>query len=120
LDSGGLRFRRHQRLLAAREFRAVLAARCRSQDHHFTVYARGNGLADARLGLTVSRKVSPKAVVRNRLKRLIRESFRHHRPALAGLDLVVVARPPAAALAGAGVADVLLRHWTRLGTRCRR
>ena len=45
-----------------------------------------------RLGITVSRKVGP-AVIRNRVKRLVREAFRLHRHELpAGLDLVVVAR----------------------------
>jgi ribonuclease P protein component len=45
-----------------------------------------------RLGVTVSRRVGP-AVVRNRVKRLVREAFRLHRHELpTGLDLVVVAR----------------------------
>lgn len=35
---------------------------------------------------------------RNRLKRLIRESFRHRQNDLAGLDVVVMARPTAAAV----------------------
>ena len=49
-----------------------------------------------RLGLAVSRKVSPSAVVRNRIKRVLRDAFRHRRAALAPLALVVVARPAAA------------------------
>ena len=49
-----------------------------------------------RLGLAVSRKVDPNAVGRNRIKRLLRDSFRHCRHALADGDYVVVARPGAA------------------------
>lgn len=46
----------------------------------------------ARLGIAVSRRVG-KAVARNRLKRWIREWFRHERSRLrSDLDLVVVAR----------------------------
>src|SRR3954452_2517335 len=49
-----------------------------------------------RLGVTVSKKVG-NAVLRNRVKRWIRDCYRRRRPEFpAGLDLVVVARPPAA------------------------
>ncbi len=54
--------------------------------------SRPDGSPDPRLGLTVSRKVGG-AVVRNRVKRRVREWFRHSRKALpAGVDLVVIAR----------------------------
>ncbi len=49
-----------------------------------------------RLGVTVSKKVGG-AVLRNRVKRWIRDCYRRRRPEFpSGLDLVVVARPPAA------------------------
>lgn len=63
--------------------------------------------AGPRLGITVSRKVG-NAVVRNRVKRRIREWFRRERSALEErADLVVIARPPAAGLAGRAVAQEL-------------
>lgn len=49
----------------------------------------------ARLGLAVSRKVDPRAVARNRIKRALREEFRRRRAELAPGAYVVVARPPA-------------------------
>ena len=52
--------------------------------------------APACLGLAVSRKVDPHAVGRNRIKRVLRDSFRHHRTELLGGDYVVVARVGAA------------------------
>jgi ribonuclease P protein component len=51
-----------------------------------------------RLGLAVSRKVGT-AVTRNRVKRLVRDCFRMHKGALAGMDVVVIGRPEAARLA---------------------
>ena len=62
-----------------------------------------------RLGITVSRKVG-NAVVRNRVKRKIREWFRAGRAPLgAGVDLVVIGRAAAAGLAQEGVANELAR-----------
>ncbi len=56
----------------------------------------GGGATPARLGVTVSKKVG-KAVVRNRVKRWVRECYRRSKTiAPPGLDLVVVARPSAA------------------------
>lgn len=56
----------------------------------------GDAAAPARLGLTVSRRVGG-AVVRNRVKRRVREWFRtHHAIFPKGKDCVVVARPAAA------------------------
>ncbi|MGH8083714.1 MAG: ribonuclease P protein component [Lysobacter sp.] len=68
-----------------------------------------------RLGLAVSRKVDPNAVGRNRIKRVLRETFRHHRTALADGDYVVVARVGAARLSGAQVSDAFLNLLRRAG-----
>lgn len=68
-----------------------------------------------RLGLAVSRKVDPDAVGRNRIKRALRETFRHHRTALADGDYVVVARVGAARLSGAQVGEAFLNLLRRAG-----
>jgi len=106
------RMRRHGRRLASKNFtlslaprdEALITARHRSGGHH---------PSKTRLGMAVSRKVG-NAVVRNRVKRAIREWFRHSREAVPpDTDLVVIARRGARELAtgeiGAELAGLLAR-----------
>ena len=69
-----------------------------------------------RLGLAVSRKVDPRAVGRNRIKRVLREAFRHARSQLLPADYVVVARSSAARLDNAGLRIALSQLLQRAGT----
>ena len=55
-----------------------------------TMFTRDREAASPRLGIAATRKMGP-AVERNRAKRLVRELFRHHKPA-GGVDVVVVPR----------------------------
>ena len=109
---------RSERLLHSEDYRTTIAKRCRSDDQLFTVYASKRPTGGARLGITVSRRVSTKAVRRNRLKRRIRESFRYHKRPLAGLDLVVIARHEANENERLQVDQSLLGHWTRVREKC--
>lgn len=111
----GRGFGRGERLTDPREYERVFARAERSRDRYFTVLARRGDAPVARLGLAVSRRVDKRAVQRNRLKRLIRESFRHHKPVVAGLDMVVIARPAAAAADNPTLFRALATHWARLG-----
>jgi ribonuclease P protein component len=113
------RLAREQRLLNAAQFGLVFRHRCQSRDGGFAVYGRRNGLDLARLGLAVSRRVSRSAVVRNRIKRQIREAFRHEAPGLAGLDVVVVAHTAAAGMTNEELRAAIQRHWQRVTAKCR-
>jgi len=106
------RFRRAERLRKGRDYRRLAACGRRVQSDTFVVFLLRReitGAGGVRLGITVSGRVGG-AVVRNRLKRLVREWFRQAKASLPGdLEVVVIARPGAAALDRAGVAGELSR-----------
>jgi len=82
--------RPRQRLRKPRDFREVYRARARAADGRLVVYARANGADVTRLGLSVGKRCG-NAVVRNRIKRLLREAFRRARLEFpCGYDVVVV------------------------------
>jgi ribonuclease P protein component len=68
----------------------------------------------ARLGLAISKKQARRAIDRNRLKRLIRETFRRSRDELPGVDLVVMARAVALGVDNRRLTASLQRHFQRL------
>lgn len=101
---GPLGFPRDARLRRKAEFNLTFRQGRRVPGRHFIFYWVERDTPGAKLGLAVSRKVG-NAVVRNRVKRYLREFYRTHRPALLkDVYLVVVARPSAAHLDYAGCA----------------
>ncbi|WP_336334233.1 ribonuclease P protein component [Pseudomonas putida] len=86
-------FSREKRLLTPRHFKAVFDSPTgKVPGKNLLILARENGLDHPRLGLVIGKKSVKLAVQRNRLKRLMRDSFRLHQHMLAGLDIVIVAR----------------------------
>ena len=107
------RFSSRQRLHTPKEFGRVFADPIRSTDRYFTVLARSTASDVARLGLTISRRVAKRAVDRNRLKRIARESFRQQL-ALPTWDFVVLAKPGADSTEPKALRESLDRHFERL------
>lgn len=110
------RFPRSARLHEKADFQRLFARSDKIVDQCFTVRYRCNQLSHARLGLAVSRRTSKCAVERNRIKRVVRESFRRHRRRLPGLDVIVISRSSAAGRGNKELFSSLIRHWNRLET----
>ena len=85
----------------------------RSRDKLFTVLARPNDEDIARLGLAISKKHCRRATARNRIKRIIRESFRAQQEQLSGIDVVVINQPGATTASNDAIRESLDRHWRR-------
>lgn len=102
------RFPRAARVRAKAEFARVFEAGKRKAEPDLALHWLEDG-TPARLGLAVSRKVDPRAVVRNRIKRALRETFRQLRPRLRPGAYVVVARRGAAQTDAAALGACLQR-----------
>jgi ribonuclease P protein component len=111
-------FPRQARLTRGVEYRGVFANAQRHADRYFTILVAPCDTGSVRLGLAVSKRSTPRAVDRNRLKRLIRETFRHQRQNLPGADIVVMVRPIACHTNNATLTTALDRLWQRISKQC--
>ena len=88
-----LSFPKNKRIVTNKQFKAVLARNLRVSDGLLTLFVAKNDCDYPRLGISVSNSCGG-AVVRNRLKRLLREAFRQSRDRIpAGLDYLVMISP---------------------------
>jgi len=117
-DDDGVGFPRCARLSGPAVFAKVFARPAKSSDRYFTVLACPNGLNYPRLGMAISRKIARSAVARNRIKRIVRESFRHCQFQLGGMDWVVMGRSDTAQQENAVLFASLRRHWQRIASSC--
>lgn len=115
------RFPRQLRLLSSDDFQQVFkCTEYRSVDERLTVLAKKNNLGYARMGLAISKRMIKTAVGRNRVKRQVRESFRQHQQALAGLDIVVLSRNGAPQASNSELTESLQTHWQRVAKQLAR
>jgi len=119
INSSTERFTRSSRLINANEYANVFAQACKQSNKHFTLLSRHNELGVARLGLAIAKKQLRLAVARNRIKRLVRESFRHHQELLSGFDIVVLTRRSVQDCTNQDILSQLEQQWQKLVTRCK-
>ena len=111
-----MKFSRQSRLLKPAEFKFVFQQPVRSGDECFRVLARKNTKQQHRLGMAISKKTCSTAVGRNRIKRVIRESFRTRMSAAAeqSLDIVVMPTASATQQSNKTLDESISAHWRRL------
>ncbi|MGH9774065.1 MAG: ribonuclease P protein component [Candidatus Acidiferrales bacterium] len=104
-----LRYPRSCRLLATADFEAVYRHGRRRAGRSFAVFCRPNGRDLSRFGMSVKKALGG-AVVRNRIRRRIREILRIHRPEIAsGWDIVIHPRTSVASADFSALAQELLQ-----------
>ena len=108
-------FGRKLRLITASDFKAVFGqADYKVSCAQLLILAINNGDETPRLGMVIAKKHVRLANSRNRLKRLIRESFRRHQQLLGGLDIVILARSGADSLDNESFTRLLEKLWQDL------
>ena len=110
-----LAFGKSLRLLDSSDFQAVFDnAPFRASHQFFLILTRPNSFTHPRLGLVIAKKHIRLAVQRNRIKRLIREEFRHQQESLTGLDVIVLSRKGLDGLTNEQFRHQLVQQWQRI------
>ena len=111
-------FPRHVRLLNTGDYQSVFnGTTYKIFAGEFLLFAIKRDDNQNRLGLIVAKKTDKRAVGRNRIKRLVRDSFRHHKLPLAGLDIVFLARQGIKELDNSTLYKRLDKAWDQLAKK---
>ena len=105
------KFSRAMRMNNPRDFSRVFRQAKRTSGGGLTILTVENSVGFPRLGLAIAKKHLKLASQRNRLKRIIRESFRQHQSAFANIDIVVLSRPDVGQRQTSQIRATLERHW---------
>lgn len=107
-------FKKTQRLLNKSEYDHVFEQAKKIITPNFIVLIRANNLGFARLGFALSKKMIAKAHDRNRMKRLVRESFRQTQ--LPAVDIVFLARHGVAEQTNLDISAKLYKTWEQINS----
>ena len=111
----GSNFCRGRRLVTKAGYKDVFDDATYKVSHrHLLILARPNGLKSPRLGIVVAKKNIKFAVDRNRVKRVVRETFRLNQQVIQDLDVVFLARRGLDQLEGSVQSKILIDSWHKL------
>ncbi|UJS25195.1 ribonuclease P protein component [Thiothrix winogradskyi] len=112
--SGITGFPREVRLTRGVEFQRVFQHGKRLHANGLNARAAANNVGFPRLGMAIAKKALRRAHERNRIKRLVRESFRHHQTSLPAVDLVIMCRAEVLTMSNTDIFQQLEGLWLRL------
>ncbi len=105
---------KNERLLKPSAFKTVYGNRQFGGSELFTFNVLGNQ-TESKLGVTVAKKVSKRAVDRNRIKRIVKEFYRHNKQQLTAAHLVITAKPTCKSATNAELRASLEELWVKVG-----
>ena len=108
------KFDKTRRLLNKKDYDHVFCQAKKAVTDELIILHRTNCLGYARIGLALSKKMIAKANQRNRVKRIVRESFRLHK--LPAIDIIVLARHGVAGVENKIINSNLSNAWEKLIT----
>ena len=111
-------FSRELRLLTPTHFEYVFNNAIPAVSPQITLLARTNNINNPRLGITLAKKRVKQANERNRIKRIIRESFRLQKQKIPNVDIVVVGKTGLDKLSNQELFSLLNKLWKKLASRC--
>jgi ribonuclease P protein component len=111
-------FPRELRLVTPSQFSRVFDHPVKAVSDHITILAKFNDLDNPRIGLTIAKKKEKTAVGRNRIKRIIRDSFRLNQHNLPNIDIVVIARNQIGEADNKHLHKQLNKLWKKIAQRC--
>ena len=114
-QTGDATFPKAVRLRKRSEFLKLSNAQVKTSVKGFLLVWRDNDGLSARMGVTVSKKIGC-AVVRNRVKRYLREIFRHDRMLLPPVDVNIIARRESALMDYSDIRREITKAFRLIGT----
>jgi ribonuclease P protein component len=110
-------FSRELRLLTPAQFKSVFSNPIKASSAEITLLAIPNTEQHPRLGLTVAKRFVKRANQRNRIKRVIRDSFRLHQHDIPAIDIVVLVRNGVLEMENADLNKLIEKLWRKLSRR---
>jgi len=107
-------FPRSHRLVTQAEYNALFDKAKKINSCLLSIRYKKNNHLHGRIGLIVGKRSAKKAVSRNKIKRVIRESFRLHQNKLSGMDIVVIARKQCDKLSKQKLRESIDQLWKEL------
>jgi len=110
-------FSRELRLLTPAQFKSVFSNPIKASSAEITLLAIPNTEQHPRMGLTVAKRFVKRANQRNRIKRVIRDSFRLNQHDIPHLDIVVLVRNGVMEMENAEINKLIEKLWRKLSRR---